>query len=224
MMKSKTKNKTSILKKSNYQSLVQSIGSLIESVRVRVVQAINTEMVNLYWEIGRHIVEYEQGGGDRAKYGSITSKWEHFFDWKRNDEADAGSLEAQMLLDGMLAKDKLLDLLENFILFDDSRAGGTRKVVARNQQVLGVNNAVDAVAKQQALKDRYPVDERLIKFTVSKAELRMAAEGDKKEHLAHRDEGIQVAKAQPTEILQSDDDSLPLVKRAHQGTPPLRAG
>ena len=153
--------------------------------------------------------------GDRAKYGSITSKWEHFFEWKRNDETDTGSLEAQVLLDGMLAKDKLLDLLENFVLFDDSRAGGTRKVVARNQQVLGVNNAVDAVQKQYELKERYPVDERLIKFTVSKTELRMAAEGEKKEHLAHRDEGIRIAKAQPTEILQSDDDSLPLVKRAH---------
>ncbi|HCX90984.1 MAG TPA: hypothetical protein DHT43_10845, partial [Deltaproteobacteria bacterium] len=39
------------------------------SARSRAVQAINTEMVNLYWEIGRHIVEYEQGGSDRARYG-----------------------------------------------------------------------------------------------------------------------------------------------------------
>jgi len=68
-MKSEAKNKTAILKKSNYQSLVQSIGSLIQSARVRVIQTINAEMVNLYWEIGRHIVEYEQGGSDRAKYG-----------------------------------------------------------------------------------------------------------------------------------------------------------
>lgn len=68
-MKSEAKNKTAILKKSNYQSLVQSIGGLIQSARIRVVQTINTEMVNLYWEIGRHIVEYEQGGSDRAKYG-----------------------------------------------------------------------------------------------------------------------------------------------------------
>jgi predicted nuclease of restriction endonuclease-like (RecB) superfamily len=68
-MKSEAKNKTSILKKANYQSLVQSIGGLIQSARVRVIQTINTEMVNLYWEIGRHIVEYEQGGSDRAKYG-----------------------------------------------------------------------------------------------------------------------------------------------------------
>ena len=61
--------------------------------------------------------------GDRARYGSITSKWEHFVEWKRNDERDKGELDAEVLLDGMLAKDRLLDIVENFILFDDSRAG-----------------------------------------------------------------------------------------------------
>lgn len=64
--------------------------------------------------------------GDRAKYGSITSRWGHFAEWKRNDEREQGSLETRVLLDGMLAKDRLLDLVENFILFDDSKPGGTR--------------------------------------------------------------------------------------------------
>ena len=92
--------------------------------------------------------------GDRARYGSITSKWEHFTEWKRNDEKDKGRVEAQVLLDGMLAKDRLLDLVENFILFDDSKPGGTRKVVARNHQVLGVNNAVASMEHQEELKTR----------------------------------------------------------------------
>jgi len=35
----------------------------------------------------------------------------------------------------MLAKERLLDLIENFIVFDDSKPGAARKVVARNQQV-----------------------------------------------------------------------------------------
>ena len=80
--------------------------------------------------------------GDHARYGSITSEWEHFAEWKRLDEADKGKLEAEILLDGMLAPDRLLDIVENFILFDESKAGATRKVVARNHQVLGVNRAV----------------------------------------------------------------------------------
>ncbi len=83
--------------------------------------------------------------GHRARYGSITSQWEHFYEWKRLDEKDKGSVEAEVLLNGMLAHDRLLDLVENFVLFDASKPGATRKVVARNHQVLGVNAAVESV-------------------------------------------------------------------------------
>lgn len=99
--------------------------------------------------------------GDKARYGSITSAWEHFGEWKRLDERDKGSVAAQVLLDGMLAKDRLLDIVENFILFDASKPGAVRKVVARNHQLLGVNQAVAAVVRQEALKRQFPPGERL---------------------------------------------------------------
>ncbi len=99
--------------------------------------------------------------GDRACYGSITSEWGHFAEWKRLDETDKGSVDAEVLLNGMLAHDRLLDLVENFILFDDSKPGATRKVVARNHQVLGVNRAVASVERQEELKRQYPPDQRL---------------------------------------------------------------
>src|SRR2546426_1453912 len=99
--------------------------------------------------------------GDHARYGSITSRWEHFVEWKRNDEKDTGRVDAEALLDGMLAKERLLDFVENFVLFDDSRAGGTRKVIARNHQVLGVNKAVASVQRQEELKHKYPPEDRL---------------------------------------------------------------
>ena len=99
--------------------------------------------------------------GDRARYGSITAEWGHFSEWKRLDEADQGSLEAEVLLNGMLAHDRLLDIVENFILFDESKPGATRKIIARNHQVLGVNRAVDSVARQEALKRELPPGQRL---------------------------------------------------------------
>ena len=99
--------------------------------------------------------------GDRACYGSITSEWEHFAEWKRLDEADKGSLDAEVMLNGMLAHDRLLDIVENFILFDESKPGATRKVIARNHQVLGVNRAVASVARQEALKLEFPPERRL---------------------------------------------------------------
>ena len=99
--------------------------------------------------------------GDRARYGSITSEWEHFAEWKRLEEEDKGDMDAKVLLDGMLAHDRLLDIVENFILFDESKAGATRKVIARNHQVLGVNRAVASVARQEELKLEFPLDRRL---------------------------------------------------------------
>ena len=112
--------------------------------------------------------------GDRARYGSITSTWEHFNEWKRNDEKDTGRVDAEALLNGMLQPDRLLDLVENFILFDESRAGGTRKVIARNHQVLGVNNAVESVIYQEALKKQYPVRE--IQYTIPTGSPEVVAE------------------------------------------------
>ena len=99
--------------------------------------------------------------GDRARYGSITSEWGHFAEWKRHGEGEKGSLEAEVLLNGMLAHDRLLDIVENFILFDESKPGATRKVVARNHQVLGVNRAVASVERQEELKLEFPSALRL---------------------------------------------------------------
>jgi type I restriction enzyme R subunit len=98
--------------------------------------------------------------GHRARYGSITSPWEHFSEWKRMDESDRGSIEAEVLLNGMLAHDRLLDLIENFILFDAGKPGKNRKVIARNHQVHGVNRAVASVQRQEELKREFPPEQR----------------------------------------------------------------
>ena len=104
--------------------------------------------------------------GHRARYGSVTSQWGHFAEWKRNDESDKGSVEAEVLLNGMLDHNSLLDIVENFILFDSSKPGATRKVVARNHQVLGVNQAVESVRAQEELRLQFPPDQRLTYRTV----------------------------------------------------------
>ena len=105
--------------------------------------------------------------GHNARFGSVTGTWEHFGEWKRQSEKDVGNVAAEVLLNGMLAKDRLLDILENFILFDASKAGHTRKVVARNHQYLGVNQAVDSVIRQEALKREFPTGKRLTHRTVA---------------------------------------------------------
>ena len=53
-----------------YSDLVGAIGSLLERAREKIATTANTTLVETYWNTGRYIVEYEQHGADRARYGS----------------------------------------------------------------------------------------------------------------------------------------------------------
>ena len=83
--------------------------------------------------------------GTEAKIGTLGSKYEFFHEWKRLAESDPGSVALETMLRGICRKDNFLDLLENFILYDHS-GGRTAKILARNHQYLGVNEAVKAYA------------------------------------------------------------------------------
>lgn len=88
------------------------------------------------------------GNGIRAKVGSITSKYEHFNDWKRLSEDEPGEVDMETLLKGVCDKTNFIDLFENFILFDDS-SGKLAKIVSRNHQYLGVNKAIAALSNRR---------------------------------------------------------------------------
>ena len=59
---------------SDYSGLIKKVGITLEQGRNRVVAAVSSAIVQTYWEIGRHIVEYEQKGYEKAEYGSNTLK------------------------------------------------------------------------------------------------------------------------------------------------------
>ena len=59
-----------LLPQENYQGLLQGIGQLLQTARQQAAQAVNTLLVQTYWHIGQYIVEYEQGGNEKAEYGS----------------------------------------------------------------------------------------------------------------------------------------------------------
>ena len=83
--------------------------------------------------------------GSDSKIGTITSHWEHFNTWKKiSDEEEQGVISLDTIIRGTCEKSRLLDIVENFILFVDAE-GGTQKLVAKNHQYLGVNNAFNAV-------------------------------------------------------------------------------
>ena len=96
------------------------------------------------------------GNGAQARIGSISSRWEHFHEWKRLAEGDPGAVDMETLLKGVCDRGNFLDLVENFILFDDS-AGETKKILARNHQFLGVNLAFQALREREARERRLGV-------------------------------------------------------------------
>ena len=88
-----------------------------------------------------------------TKIGSMSAGWEHFFSWRRaTDEKERidrvrvrdERTSAESVIDGLCAPVRLLDDVENFIIYYDDQT----KIIAQNHQYLGVNNAF------QSFKDR----------------------------------------------------------------------
>jgi type I restriction enzyme R subunit len=81
--------------------------------------------------------------GRESRLGTITSLWEHFAEWKKiDDEGEEGIVSLDTIIRGTCEKRRLLDIGENFTLFS-AIPGGIAKVLAKNHQYLGVNNAVE---------------------------------------------------------------------------------
>ncbi len=53
----------------SYTGLVGGIGKLMEAAEQASARTVNAFMTGTYWEVGRRIVEFEQGGANRAQYG-----------------------------------------------------------------------------------------------------------------------------------------------------------
>ena len=86
--------------------------------------------------------------GMEAKVGTLGSKFEFFHEWKRHAEDEQGNVALETMLRGICKKENFLDLFENFILYDHSN-GHTAKILARNHQYLGVNEAMKAYAARK---------------------------------------------------------------------------
>ncbi|MEG7360900.1 type I restriction endonuclease subunit R [Pseudomonas citronellolis] len=83
--------------------------------------------------------------GSQTVVGSTFSPWEHLFEWKRiNDEGEKGVVSLETAIRGIGEPSRILDIIENFTVFEDV-AGGVIKKIAKNHQYLGVNKAIAEV-------------------------------------------------------------------------------
>lgn len=94
--------------------------------------------------------------GTDARVGTVTSAYKFFLEWKRIDEGDEGLVSLDTLLRGTCDKARLLDLLENFLLFD-GEGDEVVKLMAKNHQYIGVNKVVERASNLQDLKQKLGV-------------------------------------------------------------------
>lgn len=59
-----------IINQNNYKQLISEIEQTLKDGCNRAAVAINNQLVQTYWQIGKYIVEYEQKGNIRAEYGA----------------------------------------------------------------------------------------------------------------------------------------------------------
>lgn len=94
--------------------------------------------------------------GTDAKAGTVTSPYKFFLDWKRIEEDQEGIVSLDTMLRGTCAPHRLMDLFENFLLFDESR-GDVVKLMAKNHQYIGVNKVLENVKNIEELKGKLGV-------------------------------------------------------------------
>ncbi len=100
--------------------------------------------------------------GLETRLGAFNATYDYFFEWLKVDSEkekpdragirDSG-VSIVYFIDGLLKKERLVDYIENFVLFDNRKY----KIIAKNHQYLGVNNLVRAVERKEELKGKLGV-------------------------------------------------------------------
>ncbi|MDT3417927.1 type I restriction enzyme R subunit [Brevibacillus aydinogluensis] len=115
-----------------------------------------------YQEDCEHLFYYNQfmiaTSNDRAKAGTIGANVKHFGEWKdpyplTTPEIGDHPTPQDILVAGMLAKANLLDLIQNFIVFE-SEGGRTIKKLARYQQFRAVNKTINRIMNAKTPRER----------------------------------------------------------------------
>ncbi|WP_225739344.1 type I restriction endonuclease subunit R [Psychrobacter sp. FME13] len=94
--------------------------------------------------------------GIDTKVGTITSPYKYFLDWKRIEEDEEGIVSLDTMIRGTCDPKRLMDIFENFLLFDTSY-GEVVKIMAKNHQYIGVNKVIDQVDDIEDLQGKLGV-------------------------------------------------------------------
>lgn len=134
---------------------------------VKVEEAYNKNLLNYKKDVP-NLFAFNQicvlSNGLETKLGAFNATYDYFFEWlKVENEKETINREelndtykkisVERFVDGMLNKSRLIDYIENFILFENQRV----KIIAKNHQFFGVNNLMQSVVKRKELQGKLGV-------------------------------------------------------------------
>lgn len=102
--------------------------------------------------------------GLETRIGSFSSPYDFFFEWLKVDSEDEKPDRKKIYEDGtsvyyfvkgLLRRDRLIDYIENFIMFDNGKR--LAKIIAKNHQYIGVNNLMESLNNRKELKGKLGV-------------------------------------------------------------------
>lgn len=131
---------------------------------VKVEEAYNKNLKSYIEEVP-NLFAFNQicvlSNGLETRIGAFNASYEFFFEWLKESENDKidrkkiknEELSIKCLIKGLLKKDKLIDYIENFILFENKRV----KIIAKNHQFMGVNNLINSFNNRKKLHGKLGV-------------------------------------------------------------------
>lgn len=132
---------------------------------VKVQEAYNTNLKDYLKDIP-NLFAFNQicvlSNGLETRLGAFNATYDFFFEWLKVDseeeKVDRDNIKKQGIsieyfINGLLNKEKLIDYIENFILFENQ----TIKIIAKNHQYLGVNNLIESVKNRKELQGKLGV-------------------------------------------------------------------
>ncbi|MDD5392118.1 MAG: PDDEXK nuclease domain-containing protein [Thiothrix sp.] len=176
----------SVLPEQPYNTLIATITSTYDQGRLRAVQAVNVQLLETYWQIGQHIVEFEQAGSAKAGYGK--------------------SLIKQLATDLTLrfgkgfSRSNLVYMRQLYKYYPKSQKPSHQLSWSHYVELLKIDNALErGFYEKQAINERWSVPE-LKRQKDTALFLRLAASTDKEGILRLAQQGQLVG--QPADLLR----------------------
>ena len=136
---------------------------------VKVEEAYNDNLTNYRRDIP-NLFAFNQvcvlSNGLETRLGAFNAPYGHFFEWLKVDSEkeqpdrnalknaeSIGESSVRFFVDGLLRKDRLVDYIENFIMFRSRKD----KIIAKNHQYFGVNNLMESVKNRAELQGKLGV-------------------------------------------------------------------